>query len=772
VAVMVDGEVNLTSGESAIPGKATASVDLTKLAASPRVKPDGGIMAPMVSYAQNFEDVMLRRALQDIESGFYVDIGAADPDLDSVTRWFYSNGWRGINVEPDPRYFARLEELRSEDVNLQCAVGGASGNIIFNVTHAGGLSTGSGRRLAEIVNIEHSITRPIVVPVITLDQLFTQTCGKEVDFLKIDAEGMEDDILNGASFVHYRPKIVVVESTLANSQKPAHQRWEPMLLHKGYRFAWFDGLNRFYVRSEDEWRLSFFKVPPCYFDNFWSVTINAKVKEAAERAALTEGELSRALVASRTETDEARREAAEIAERYEAMLSEAFANAVAAGARAEASEAEAQRAAAEFEVRKAALESDLEKSRVDATEALQRQQTAEAEAVGALRRQQTAEAEAVGALRRRQTAEAEAAEALRRQQTAEAKGAEQIAVLEVALVRAKREAAEALRREQGAEAEAVEALRRHQIAEVEAAEALRQQAAGAASVKKGGRISSLNFVVRRRLARLLGTARRAARQGNWPDAELAYGAMVSLCCRIPRVWLQYGHALKEQGKFAAAERAYRKAIALDPSDPDAHLQLGHALKLRGAGASATEAYIEAFRLQPSFDEARSELIALQFTPRQFAEIVLTADLKPSPPRRRHLRKSVSGPRSRLLLGIARTAARQGDWPAAAARYRRLLARFPGATAVWVQLGHALKEQAQLEEAEGAYLEALKRDRNSADTFLQLGHLYKLRGEREDSLKAYLCAFRLQPNLLAVQQELQARGIDQQQMPEVLKEIVM
>jgi tetratricopeptide (TPR) repeat protein len=126
----------------------------------------------------------------------------------------------------------------------------------------------------------------------------------------------------------------------------------------------------------------------------------------------------------------------------------------------------------------------------------------------------------------------------------------------------------------------------------------------------------------------------------------------------------------------------------------------------------------------------------------------------------------------LLLGIARTAARQGDWPAAAARYRRLLARFPEAAAVWVQLGHALKEQAQLEEAEGAYLEALKRDRNSADTFLQLGHLYKLRGEREDSLKAYLCAFRLQPNLLAVQQELQAHGIAQQQMPEVLKEIVM
>jgi FkbM family methyltransferase len=770
---MADGEVNLTSAESAISGEAAASVDLAKPAAIPRVKPDGGIMAPMVSYAQNFEDVMLRRALQDIESGFYVDIGAADPDVDSVTLWFYRNGWRGINVEPDPRYFARLEQLRPDDVNLQCAVGAASRNLIFNVTPARGLSTGSGRRLAEIVNIEHSITKPIVVPVITLDQLFTQTCGKEVDFLKIDAEGMEDDILNGASFVDYRPKIIVVEATLANSQKPAHQTWEPILLQKGYRFAWFDGLNRFYVRSEDEWRLSFFEVPPCYFDNFWSVTINARIKEVAERSALTESELTRALAASRTESDEARREAAEIAERYEAMLSEALANTLAAGARAEATEAEAERTAGEFELRKAALESDLERSRVDAAEALRQQQNAELEAAEALRRQETAEAEASEALRRQQTAEAEASEALRRQQTAEAEAAQQVAVLNVALVRAKRETAEALRREQTSEAEAAEALRRKQIADAELAEALRrQQNLDFAAVNKGGRISSLNLVARWRLARLLEAARRAARQGNWPDAEIAYSAMVAIRGTIPRVWLQYGHALKEQGDLAGAERAYREALALDPSDPDANLQLGHALKLRGAHARATEAYLEAYRLRPSFDAARRELVALHFSPRQLAEIVLTADLIPSPARRKRSRKSVSGPRGRLLLGIARAAARQRDWPAAAARYRRLLARFPEAAAVWVQLGHALKEQGQLEEAEGAYLEALKRDRNSADTFLQLGHLFKLRGEHEDSLKAYLSAFRLRPNLLAVQQELQACGIAQQQMPEVLKQIVL
>ena len=57
---------------------------------------------PMISYAQNFEDVILWRALRDVPNGFYIDIGAGHPVADSVTMHFYEHGWRGINVEPDP----------------------------------------------------------------------------------------------------------------------------------------------------------------------------------------------------------------------------------------------------------------------------------------------------------------------------------------------------------------------------------------------------------------------------------------------------------------------------------------------------------------------------------------------------------------------------------------------------------------------------------------------------------------------------------------------
>ena len=60
-----------------------------------------------ISYAQNFEDVILRRALKDIEKGFYVDVGAHDPVIDSVTKAFYDLGWRGINIEPVKEWFEK-----------------------------------------------------------------------------------------------------------------------------------------------------------------------------------------------------------------------------------------------------------------------------------------------------------------------------------------------------------------------------------------------------------------------------------------------------------------------------------------------------------------------------------------------------------------------------------------------------------------------------------------------------------------------------------------
>src|SRR5438105_3464493 len=85
-------------------------------------------MERLISYAQNGEDILLHRALHDVKNGFYVDVGAWDPTLDSVTKHFYDRGWRGINIEPG-QIFQKLAAERPEDLNLNIAVSDRSGLV-------------------------------------------------------------------------------------------------------------------------------------------------------------------------------------------------------------------------------------------------------------------------------------------------------------------------------------------------------------------------------------------------------------------------------------------------------------------------------------------------------------------------------------------------------------------------------------------------------------------------------------------------------------------
>lgn len=204
----------------------------------------------MLSYAQNAEDVVLRRVFADVERGFYVDVGASSPTEDSVTHVFYTQGWRGVNVEPDPHDYEQLTAARPRDVNLHAAVGSGRDPIMFYPSVTRGLGT---------VDPELARNRecgpPREVPQLSLDHIFeTYAPAKGVDFLKVDTEGWEADVLASADWERTRPRVVVVEAMDANGSA-THEAWEPHLLKAGYRLGLFDGLNRFYCRGEEAERL-------------------------------------------------------------------------------------------------------------------------------------------------------------------------------------------------------------------------------------------------------------------------------------------------------------------------------------------------------------------------------------------------------------------------------------------------------------------------------------------------------------------------------------
>lgn len=227
----------------------------------------------IISYAANHEDVLLWRAFGKQEAGFYVDVGAADPDA-SATKLFYDAGWSGINIEPVPDLAARLRAARPRDVVIEAVAGGAAGRTMLQA--AGGAA--------------------FEVEVLPLSAIVQRHVPASIHFLRIAAGGGEEAVLAGADLDACRPWVILIEAASGSPEAASHDRWEPLLVAAGYGFVWFDGRSRFYLAAERMADLrAAFNVPPNVLDDFISsaehdLRSRLAVAEAAVRARLRDAE--------------------------------------------------------------------------------------------------------------------------------------------------------------------------------------------------------------------------------------------------------------------------------------------------------------------------------------------------------------------------------------------------------------------------------------------------------------------------------------------------
>lgn len=219
----------------------------------------------MISFAQNAEDVLLNRIFGNRTEGFYIDVGAHDPIEQSVTKHFSLKGWRGINIEPErgTDLFGRLCADRPNDINLNLGASDHEGVLTFYQTvSASSWSTFSPAQIEEMTRwgFKH-VTHQI--PVTTLAKICEAHVpdGLQIDFLKVDAESHEREVLLGNDWSRWRPLIVLVEDN-------GTHLWEPVILQANYLFAAFDGINRYYVRGENGDLLPAFKAPVNVMDNY------------------------------------------------------------------------------------------------------------------------------------------------------------------------------------------------------------------------------------------------------------------------------------------------------------------------------------------------------------------------------------------------------------------------------------------------------------------------------------------------------------------------
>lgn len=191
------------------------------------------------SYSQEGEDLLLRLLFAYRRQGFYVDVGAHHPQRFSNTWWFYRAGWRGINIDPLPGSMARFRKLRPRDINLEAPIASRPGPCTYFIFDEPALNTFS----AEVAEQRRRAGRHKLLARKTfqsrrLDDVLDQYLAPDtpLDFLSVDTEGLDLDVLQSNSWMRYRPKVVLAETPDPGRRELADTALDFFLKDCGYVF--------------------------------------------------------------------------------------------------------------------------------------------------------------------------------------------------------------------------------------------------------------------------------------------------------------------------------------------------------------------------------------------------------------------------------------------------------------------------------------------------------------------------------------------------------
>ena len=177
-----------------------------------------------ISFAQEGEDIILGRIFGSQSSGFYVDVGAHHPQRFSNTYLFYCRGWRGINIDAMPGSMASFNKIRCRDINVEIAVMRRRGALTYYQFNEPALN-GFSKDLSDSRNglNDYKILRTINIEGMPLSEILYEhiPLNTEIEFLSVDVEGLDLEVLESNDWSRFRPKVVLVEvlaSSLASIQ--------------------------------------------------------------------------------------------------------------------------------------------------------------------------------------------------------------------------------------------------------------------------------------------------------------------------------------------------------------------------------------------------------------------------------------------------------------------------------------------------------------------------------------------------------------------------
>ncbi|MHB1587482.1 MAG: FkbM family methyltransferase [Acidiferrobacteraceae bacterium] len=165
------------------------------------------------SYSQEGEDMILRRIFETKTTGFYVDVGAHHPIRFSNTYYFYRRGWRGINIEPNPRAMPAFQRVRARDVHILSGISERGGARDYYMFDEPALNTFDMTKADEYRRAGYRLVETRTIETSRLDHVLDAGLPPDtrIDFLSIDVEGLDLEVLRSNNWHKYRPSWVLIE---------------------------------------------------------------------------------------------------------------------------------------------------------------------------------------------------------------------------------------------------------------------------------------------------------------------------------------------------------------------------------------------------------------------------------------------------------------------------------------------------------------------------------------------------------------------------------
>lgn len=209
------------------------------------------------SFSQKGEDLILEQIFGKKKSGFYIDVGAHNPNVFNNTKRFYQKGWQGINIEPNPRLIKEFLKQRHRDINLHMGIGKTSSSATFFEFDADSLSTFSKIEADKNVQLGYKIKQILKIPIWTLAEVIQKYGTRDIDFISIDTEGLDLEVLESNNWKKFRPKVVCVEtgnffSIITGKEKNSKKEAIDAIMNKNMYKAYYDnGLNTIYLDNKN-----------------------------------------------------------------------------------------------------------------------------------------------------------------------------------------------------------------------------------------------------------------------------------------------------------------------------------------------------------------------------------------------------------------------------------------------------------------------------------------------------------------------------------------